>query len=648
MARAAWLSLCVWFVGCGGAGTGTPPPALQQAPLIVAAGSVGIEPAAQDGVSAGVDLVRLGLGIPADVYELTTPAGAQFVFDLLTRGDGNQGEVRVRIAHAADGSATPAGGVETIAGVGVVPVATGVRNDGNWLESRGDGFARITLRGAIERDQVFAVEVSSDAGRSTALVRIALGPVSRINTEAQTRGDYPGVFDERTLYSSDSWLFGLPTIAISGDRTTVVAYEGDGSDPFAPQRYEMRLQYDHVTADVTGGASVEAAPDTGHWRDHEVAALFNVLALVHSGSHHVTVKLSFDRGASFGQTVLLGDDGLFTQRVRLAQIAMAADYTVAVLFWRNRPDNSSDLVLVEGRPSSFDGTGSPTRFAFDSEQVLYHDPADVMPLLMGATWSDGGDLVVGYGFTAMVRNPDTTWTSTTRYHCATRLFGERGFTDVVLFEEIMTGKDPSVATLGSGRSMQVFCAYETPQGIQMRVSDDGGATYGSPVVVGDRNAHEPTVFVRADRGAMIVDVLYLTHGEHGQEIHLSHWDDFGRGAPAHFRLTRSSAIETARVPGVAPGMFAPPEGMRITQVSWFGYDAVRDGDDIVVVYDEQTYDAFVIFAHMEALGMPGAMGPAAAEDFRAAEPPPLAPGLTEPVRPPNPDHMHQLKLLRLR
>jgi hypothetical protein len=33
--------------------------------------------------------------------------------------------------------------------------------------------------------------------------------------------------------------------------------------------------------------------------------------------------------------------------------------------------------------------------------------------------------------------------------------------------------------------------------------------------------------------------------------------------------------------------------------------------------------------------------------FQLAQPPPLAPGLTEPVPPPDPTHRHQLKLLRL-
>ena len=99
--------------------------------------------------------------------------------------------------------------------------------------------------------------------------------------------------------------------------------------------------------------------------------------------------------------------------------------------------------------------------------------------------------------------------------------------------------------------------------------------------------------------------------------------------------------------------FAPPGyGMRITQVAWFGYDAVLQDDGIVVVYDEETIDSAIFFGGPEidilfdaAEGAPNANSPGG---FQPAEPPPLAPGLTEPVPPPDPDHMHQLKILRLR
>ena len=105
------------------------------------------------------------------------------------------------------------------------------------------------------------------------------------------------------------------------------------------------------------------------------------------------------------------------------------------------------------------------------------------------------------------------------------------------------------------------------------------------------------------------------------------------------------------LPG-APIGFAPPDtGARTTQVAWFGYDAVLDGDEIVVVYDEETYFAWLFFGGPEIdFGGPvplGSEADAASGNFIPAEPPPLAPGLTEPVPPPNPDDMHQLKILRL-
>ena len=107
----------------------------------------------------------------------------------------------------------------------------------------------------------------------------------------------------------------------------------------------------------------------------------------------------------------------------------------------------------------------------------------------------------------------------------------------------------------------------------------------------------------------------------------------------------------APVPGADRGTFVPDVGWRITQIAWMGYDAVLDGDDVVIVYDEQTFDSYIFCMgppfenFLDAGPVPGVGGEK--QGFRAAEPPPLAPGLTEPVDPPDPDDMHQLKLLRL-
>ena len=82
-------------------------------------------------------------------------------------------------------------------------------------------------------------------------------------------------------------------------------------------------------------------------------------------------------------------------------------------------------------------------------------------------------------------------------------------------------------------------------------------------------------------------------------------------------------------------------------MAWLGYDAVLDGEEIVVVYDEVTFDGYEYWPVID-IGAPApAAGAGAAEDFVPADPPPLAPGLTEPVPVPDPLHRHQLRLLRL-
>jgi len=615
------------LVACGGNGGGPGGGgALEAVPLLVTAGSERLDP----------DFVgRPGIDIVAATYELTTPADAPFAFDLISRAEGNAGAVRLSISQPALDSP------ESIARAGVVVHASGASRRDAWLDAHGDGFVRVTLSGAITADQLFDIEVETGGEVIRAQLRLRLGPASGINLESPSRGTYGGILGEQTIYSSNSWRFGLPTAARSGDRTSIVVYEGDQVDPYRFERYEMRLQHDAATGAVTGGGEPEFSPDLGHWRDHEIAALFNVLALVRSGEDGVTLKLSFDRGATFAQT------RAFTGPGRLVQIDMALDYTVAIAFWRE-----SELVLVEGAPSAFDATNSPTAYAFDPERVLYRDPGFVTPVVMGLRYSTGGDLVLGYGFTRFTSDPATRiWESLTQFRCAVRPFGGV-VRDVLIEESRIVGKDPSVALTGSGASMRIFYAYEGDRGVQLRTSDDAGLTWSAPQAVGNGTAHMPTVFAR---GAT-VDLLYLADRGEGRELHLRHWDDFDAGAFEDARLTtakteRSDTLPppTGGLPG-APADFAPTNfGMRVTQVAWFGYDAVLHDDEIVVVYDEETIDSEIFF------GMPvisaefdGAAGaPGAAGDFQPAEPPPLAPGLTEPVPAPDPDHMHQLKILRL-
>jgi hypothetical protein len=205
--------------------------------------------------------------------------------------------------------------------------------------------------------------------------------------------------------------------------------------------------------------------------------------------------------------------------------------------------------------------------------------------------------------------------------------------------------------------LRIYYAYEGPLGVLLRTSSDKGVSWSSPIGVGNATAHMPTVFARPGEGdALKVDLIYLILGNEGNELHLRHWDDFDSGAAGDYRLTVAETTGVDRlppdvpVPGATFDAVAPESGSRTTQVSWFGYDAVLDGDEIVVVYDEETWFGWLFLEEPIALGMPGAEFDGAAgapNEFQPADPPPLAPGLTEPVDPADPDDMHQLKLLRL-
>jgi len=646
MIRTAAVACALLFASCGGGSGGGPGAPTGGAPLLIAAGLVQISPESLDTWSKGVDVSRLGLGAITQVYDLTTPPGAPFTFDILSRAGGNTGHVRVSVAHAEDGGFLPPGGPESFAAAGLVPSASGATSRTPWLDANGDGFARVTMRGAIDSEQILAIETSSAGETTTALVRVRPGPPSEINLPPVIGGDYPGVLASLDVYSSDSWAFGHPVVAVSGDRATIAVYDGDRTDPWSGSRYEMRMQVDLLTGAVTGGGSLDTSPDLGNWRDHEIAALFNVLAVVTGGGPRASLKISFDRGATFGQTASFGALGILADNVRLVQIAMALDYSMALLYW-----HGSDLLLVEGSVSSFDGTGSPTRYAFGAPRLLHRAAGDVSPLLMGATYSTGGDLVVGYGFSTFTSLPDLTWESITQFRCATRLFGAPAFDDVLVEEDRVVGRDPAVSVLGSGPSMRIFYAYEARDGIRLRTSSDAGATFSAPEAVGGPGAYAPTIFARDQQGETRVDLLYIGEGEFGSELHLRHWDDFGTTPPSDHRLTTATQQGGGGgAGGGGGGGFAPLPaggGFKMTSLAWFGYDATLDGDDVVVVTDEQTWDGFFF-----ALGAPdvavafGSAAPAAAE-FVSANPPPLAPGLTLPLPPPSPLHIHQLRFHRL-
>ena len=139
-------------------------------PLVLAAGMEAIEPSGVD-PAYQIDLERLGITRVDTVYRLTTPADKSFSFDVLTRAEGNEGWARVSVAHVADNKALPSGAPDSLALVGCVPTGTGIIGRLPWLDAYGDGFARMTLGGAVQRDQLLAFETESATGRSVARAR---------------------------------------------------------------------------------------------------------------------------------------------------------------------------------------------------------------------------------------------------------------------------------------------------------------------------------------------------------------------------------------------------------------------------------------------------------------------------------------------
>jgi hypothetical protein len=610
------------------------------APLVLTAG---VEELAESNASRVVDeesLRRVGLGgarpRPGRSYTFTTPRGEPFHFEVRSLVEGNAGWVVVGVAHVLDGSQLPGDRASSLVEAGIVVQGPGMFIDGNqlqWVQAGGDGFGHITVRGVIDRSQTIAVEAQTEQGVVTALVHLDIGPRSIINSTVDVRADHPNIVRDDLLYSSDSWQFGLPTLAVSGDRASIVVYEGDRGEPVSPVRYELRMQQDMQTGVVTGGGEGLLTSDTGNWRDHEIAALYNVLAVARSTGSGVKLRMSYDRGAGFAQEFSF-DHVSGAWGTRLVQVAMAANYQLALVYWRTVDELGgahSELVLVEGEPATFDQNGSPTAFVFTPPRVVFAAERTATPLPMGVAWSAGGDLVIGYGYSYL-----SFAGIETRFECAIRPW-QGDFTLHVVDEERMMGWDPSVAVLGQGAGLQVYYAYEAQDGIRIKQLDIHGPTSAWPIVTGGPGSYAPAIFARDVQGAAQVDVVYLALHAAGHELRSTRWDVFGGAPPRDHVLSRAT---------VTPVL---PSGARYRQVGFFGFDAVRSGDEILVVYDEEQFDAQQLIWMAPVVGGSTTLsGPILPPNFSTAQPPPLAVGMTEPLPPANPEHRHQLRLLVLR
>ncbi len=623
------------FAACSGSGgdaTSAPP-----ARLLVTSSTTVHEPA--NGAPPVIDLTALGADRLEAHYELTTPANTPFAFELVSWRSDASGFATVTATHVSDGGVEPAANGLSLAMAGMLPLGQGLWSQGRQTAVWGDGLARLSIRGSIEQNQILAV---SEGGTGVVVVEINIGQASAINRMPSTEPEVTSVVSRDTIYSSPSWQFGLPAVAVSGDRTSIVCYEGSRVAGNSDRRYELRLQHDRTTGAVTGGGTEAVSADSGQWRDHEIVALYNVLGVVRSEVDGVHVRLSFDRGATFAQEVHVLP-GL--TQARLVQAAMAADYSLAIAAWRTRADQAGvDFVLVEGRAVAFDAFGSPTWFQFTAPQVVHTASREVAPLTTGIAWSDGGDLVIGYAANWFEPGPVWGWSSVTEFRCAVRPYGGE-LVDREVDREEMFGMDPSVAVTGQGAGLRIAYAYETRGGLRLAFSEDAGATFLLGAPFGRRGDHLPSVFMRDIGGQTQIDVLYLAHRELGVELHRSTWPDGPASTRTDTALTKASQQVVPYTGPALSGLPPSPLTLLATQIGWFGYDAVQDGDQLVVAYDEVTCDSLFTCSIMIAqpFGTPGTVS----SIFTPAQPPPLAPGLTLPMPAPDPAHAHQLKLLRL-
>ncbi len=634
------------------------PEGVEATPLAVVAGMQQLDPADRL-APIDLDYERVGIDAPTTVYELTAPTGSPFEFDIVSQGNDLSGPVSVWVTHLGDGANKPDPDVASVLRAGVILSGPGQSFDGTWFRMEGDGFARATFHGRIQTDQIYAVRVESNQGVTEALVCVRPGAASAIALPESTGSDYPDLLEVRTLYSSPSPAFGLPVAAVSGDRTSVIAYEGDRGSG-AGGRFELRLQLDHATGAVTGGAQQETSADSGNWRDHDVAALFNVLAVVQAGSDDVELRISFDRGATFTQTESFPTASL-RGSARLASIAMAADYSLAVSYWRPTFDGGSELVVVRGVPSETAPDGSPTRFEFSAPESIHLQDSRVIPLITGLAWSDGGDLVVGYGYTRFVVtiiNPQISVRpieSQSIFRCAVLPWNSGTWDDTLVdWETQIISRDPSVSAVGSYPDLRILYAYESRDGVMLSASRNGGQTFSEPTRHGPSNAYMPTVIARGSR----VDLFYLATGSNGTELMLEQWRDFENGSAQTYRLTTAvrkdiREYKTKLSPGgatsISNGNFLILEA-DTTQIGNFGYDVARAGDELHVIVDEHR-DLRVLslgIVDVPAGQNPVFIGARGDAPFEPATPPTLHEGLTGPLPQPVAAHAHQLRLLRLR
>ncbi len=590
-----------------------------------------LEVSAKDPFNGRLNTGPLGGGTINLGYQYTTPSDLPIEFTITARSPGNEGAVSITLVHAMAGGSMPNGGIETIFMEGLDVEAPALELIPGGALVTGDGLARVAIRGTVWRQNDFLFRCESSAGVDIIAFRVALGSISDINLGVMSTSTIP-LKSETLVYSSNEQGFGLPAIGVSGDRYSLVAYEGSYA-----ARSRRWLQLDAQTGAVTGGLNLYAGNDVGGWRDQEIAAKDNVLAVSHTGNAAVQLEISLDRGASFGVTQTLAESAINVTGQRLVQVAISPSYRIAVAYWRTTTDwsnpwnmqHETHLVLSEHVPLGFDSNGTPTGYTAGTQNVILARNEWVTPFIMGLEYSVADDLVLGYAYSTFSAAGNFT-----EFRCATRLGTGGSFTHTLVDSELdMWPEDPSVALLGSGPTMRILYVYERADGIHMHQSQDGGQSFSWVTRVGGPGAYLPSVHARVQNGQTRVDVLWLQPYAGGVGAHLciAQWTDF-----PNIPISTQGQLYVAHELAIGTRPFNLP-ARTVNSVAWMGYDSVTVGDDVAVVVHVHTIDVYAPWGGPTTGGFMGAPAPQA--------PPVLLPGMTGPVPPANTNDVHKLHVM---
>lgn len=411
-----------------------------------------------------------------------------------------------------------------------------------------------------------------------------------------------------TIYSSNARNFGMPALASSADALHVLTYDGV-QDVQADQRRRTWIRQDAQTGVLSSGSVMSPLPAMPIMRDQEIAARGSVLAAIYTAGDVLVGDVSMDGGNTFPvRSVLANVRNEVGESNRFLAVAVGADYRVSFVFWvaRGVGNNQvvSELTLVEAVPSSTLPGGAPSAYTVTPRSVVFSVPVSISAMVMHAEYSASADLMIGFGFSGWLPVPGEDKVVDTRaYRFAVRMNGQTSFlqTAVEISEGQVVdvpqpprpaGSDPHVAVLGSGPTMKIFYAYDTPQGVRLQYSQDAGQTFQSVLLTSSAGAYFPSVHPRYVGAALRVDLLYLKvrPGTGGMvELHGFLWRDFKIDLlPEPYSLTVGKSSPAK-----------PGPGYMVNMVSAFGYDAEMHNGALAVVAHEFSCNNINLWAQWE-------------------------------------------------